>query len=176
MQFLKIIGLCVLAAVLFGIIHDQITTRICLEYFTVFHPPILHGTHSPTLLAFGWGVIATWWVGALLGIPLAIIARAGTRPKLSVRELVPMIRTLLLVMAACAALAGIAGFAWGEVPHEAAPLLPPQIHRRFVADWWAHNASYASGSVGGIVLWVLTYRRRRSATFVRGGLKPVSQD
>jgi hypothetical protein len=161
MQSLEIIGLCVVAAVVYGIVQDQITTRICLEYFTVFHPPILNSTHSPTLLAFGWGIIATWWVGVLLGIPLAIAARAGTRPKLAARDLLPLIRSLLLVMAVCAVLAGIAGFAWGTVPHEVAQLLPPQVHRRFVADWWAHNASYASGFVGGVVLWVLAYRMRR---------------
>jgi len=50
--------LCVLAAVVYGIVHDQSASHVCIEYFTVFHPPVLR-TRSPTLLAFGWGVIAT---------------------------------------------------------------------------------------------------------------------
>jgi H+/Cl- antiporter ClcA len=33
-------------------------------------------------------------------------------------------------------------------------------YARFVAAWLAHVASYASGILGGIVLAVLTYRRR----------------
>jgi hypothetical protein len=163
MQSGKIVGMCILAAVIYGIAHDQITARICVEYFTIFHPPILHNTHSPTALAFGWGIIATWWVGALLGIPLAIAARAGARPQLSPRDLLPMIGALLLIMAACAAGAGLAGFLWGRVPQFMLEVLAPEIRRRFAADWWAHIASYASGSVGGVVLWVVAYRRRSQA-------------
>jgi hypothetical protein len=160
MQFLKIIGLCVLAAVGYGIVHDQITARICVEYFTVFHPPILGGTQSPTLLAFGWGVIATWWVGVLLGVPLAVVARVGTRPQLNASDVLPMIRMLLLVMAVCAFFAAIVGYVWGTLPENMAELLPAERYRRFVADWWAHNASYASGFLGGIVIWILAYRKR----------------
>jgi hypothetical protein len=58
MESFKIVLGCVLAAVLYGIVHDQFTARICLEYFTVFHPPVFQ-TQSPTLLGFEWGVIAT---------------------------------------------------------------------------------------------------------------------
>jgi hypothetical protein len=41
-----------------------------------FHPPVF-ATQSPTLLAFRWGVIATWWVGLFPGLFLALAARAG---------------------------------------------------------------------------------------------------
>ena len=61
-QSLKIILLCMASAVIYGICHDQVTTRVCVEYFTVGHAPIFH-TESPTLLAFAWGTTATWWVG-----------------------------------------------------------------------------------------------------------------
>jgi hypothetical protein len=37
MEALKIAFTCVIAAVIYGIVHDQFTARICLEYFTVFH-------------------------------------------------------------------------------------------------------------------------------------------
>jgi hypothetical protein len=50
---LKIILLCVAAAIAFGVAHDQITARVCLKYFTVFHAPVF-ATQSPTVLAFGW--------------------------------------------------------------------------------------------------------------------------
>jgi hypothetical protein len=32
----KIAITCIAAAILYGIIHDQITARICVEYFTMF--------------------------------------------------------------------------------------------------------------------------------------------
>lgn len=160
----KIILLCVVAAVVYGILHDQITARICLEYFTVFHPPVFP-TQSPTLLAFGWGVIATWWLGLFLGLLLTLAARAGSRPKLSAATLVQPIGCLLIVMACSALIAGVSGFllatyGLAREPEWMALALGPSIYPRFMADWFAHNASYASGIFGGIILCVLQYRRR----------------
>lgn len=73
MQFLLIVILCIGSAVCYGIAHDQITARVCVEYFTIGHPPVFD-TNSPTLPGLGWGVLATWWVGAISGIPLAVAA------------------------------------------------------------------------------------------------------
>lgn len=164
MESLKIILICIIAAVLYGVIHDQITARICVEYFTVFHPPVF-ATQSPTLLGFGWGIIATWWVGAFLGILLALFARAGPRPKLSVGTLINPIGKLLLVMAGSAILSGLTGYILARhgviaSPDWVASRLRPDAYARFMADWWAHNASYAVGFLGGIVLCVRQYRRR----------------
>src|SRR5436190_782619 len=66
MQFLGIIAMCTGAAIVYGVVHDQVTARVCVEYFTIGHPPVF-GTDDPTLLGLGWGVIATWWVGAVGG-------------------------------------------------------------------------------------------------------------
>jgi hypothetical protein len=66
----KIFLACILAAVLYGIVHDMFTAHLCVEYFSVFHPPVFN-TDSPTLLALGWGVIATWWAGGIIGAPCA---------------------------------------------------------------------------------------------------------
>ena len=62
-----------------------------------------------------------------------------------------------------AACAGLAGFFWGRVPQFMLQVLAPEIRRRFAADWWAHIASYASGFVGGVALWVVAYRKRSRA-------------
>src|SRR5438552_9368693 len=109
MESLKIILLCILAAVVFGILHDQVTARVCVEYFTIGHPPVFH-TDSPTLLALGWGVIATWWVGLPLGILLASSARVGTWPRISARQLISPMLILLVIMGVCAAFFGWRGF------------------------------------------------------------------
>jgi hypothetical protein len=164
LESLKIIAVCILAAILYGIVFDQFTTRICLEYFTVFHPPIFP-TRSPTLLAFGWGIIATWWVGAFLGVLLAIAARAGSRPKLTAASLLPLIGEFLLIVYVCALVAGITGFVLARKDLAFAPSwiesrLSLSSQHRFVADFWAHCMSYASGFVGGIFLCLRAYRRR----------------
>lgn len=164
MESLKIVLISIAAAALYGIIHDQFTVRICVEYFTVFHPPVF-ATQSPTLLALGWGIIATWWVGAFLGILLAVAARAGSRPKLSAVTLISPIGKLLLVMGGSALVSGLAGYILARngaisPPEWVSFSLRPSVHARFMADWWAHNASYAIGFLGGIVLCVGQYKRR----------------
>ena len=164
MQFLAIVALSIAAAVGYGIVHDQITVRICLEYFTIGHPDIF-GTTSPTLLALGWGVVATWWVGLFLGLGLATASRAGDRPVVDARTLVRPIGILLVVMAAAAILSGAvaAGFtARGEVPLPGSlgSLVPLNAQRGFFIDLAAHSASYMVGGVGGLVLIYWVWRRR----------------
>jgi membrane associated rhomboid family serine protease len=160
-EFLKIVLSCILAAIIYGIAHDLITARICLEYFTVFHPPVF-ATQSPTLLAIGWGTIATWWAGAMVGLLLACAARIGPRSKIDVRALLPYILWLMCVMAASAALFGVIGYFRGVMPSFYADMIPTGEHRRFLADWWAHMASYDSGFVGGLALSILLVFKRLS--------------
>src|SRR5438094_10668775 len=99
MEFLKIVGLGILAAVSYGIIHDQITARVCVEYFTIGHPPLIPST-SPTLLALASGVVATWPLGLPVGFSLASAARLGHRPKPLPVHLAPLILPLLPTMPA----------------------------------------------------------------------------
>jgi hypothetical protein len=167
MQFAKIVLCTVLGAIVYGIVHDQITVRICLEYFTIGHPPVF-GTVSPTFLALGWGVIATWWVGLPLGCALAIAARAGSNPKRDARSLMRPMGLLFLAMALCALAAGLAGavLSWrGSIslwePFYSA--IPRSKHIRFLADAWAHSASYITGILGGCLLVRWTWRSRRAA-------------
>ena len=164
MQTFGIVALCIVSAVIYGILHDQITARICVEYFTIGHPPVFP-TESPTLLGIGWGVIATWWVGLLLGVPLAIAARAGSRPRRNVPSLTRPIICLLIVMATCAALAGLLGYALGRsglvyLLEPLASRVPRHRHDRFLADAWAHSVSYLVGFLGGIVVIVRVWRSR----------------
>ena len=166
MRFLAIVALCVLAAVTYGILHDQITARVCVEYFTVGHPPVFD-TDDPTLLGLGWGVIATWWVGVLLGVPLAAAARFGPRPKRAVRSLVHPITRLMVMCAGCAAIAGLVGWLMERnglgavIVYEFDARLPREKHAAFAAAAGAHSASYAVGFVGGIVVIVRVWWSRR---------------
>jgi hypothetical protein len=158
MQFVGIVLLCIGAAVVYGILHDQITARVCVEYFTIGHPDLFH-TNDPTLLGIGWGIIATWWVGLLLGIPLAIVARAGPRTKRSALSLLPEVTCLLVIMAGCALAAGALGWVLASadvvILHGwMAQFVPIQQRIPFIADAWTHSASYLAGFGGGIAIIV----------------------
>ena len=166
MEFLKIMAFSVLAAIGYGILHDQVTAHICVEYFSVAHPPVFHTT-SPFLLALGWGIVATWWVGLPLGLLAAGAARIGRRNRLCFAQVRPMILRLLIAMAACALVAG--GLGAGLAVSGNRPLLdgwsqiiPPEKWTAFSADQWAHLASYASGVTGGLaVTGCILWRRLR---------------
>ena len=156
MEVLKIILLSIGSAIFFGIIHDQMTARVCVEYFTIGHPPVFN-TDSPTLLAFGWGIIATWWVGLILGVPMASAARLGAYPKMKARALIRPIAILLCCMGCICLVAGISGYlaasagvVWLLEPMNS--LISPERHVVFIADLWSHLAAYGSGFVGGLIL------------------------
>ena len=168
MQFALTILLCIASAICYGIVHDQITARICVEYFTISHPPVFH-TESPTLLAFGWGVIATWWVGLFLGVPLACVARLGSRQKVDAKTLIKPIWVLLGIMACGALIAGLLGFLLASngsvyLVEPMATHIPKAKQIAFLVDLWAHSASYLFGFVGGIVVITLTWLKRSRIT------------
>jgi hypothetical protein len=167
------------SAVVYGILHDQITARLCVEYFTIGHPPVF-GTDDPTLLGIGWGILATWWGGLLLGIPMALAARAGRLPKRNAASLVRPIGILLAVMACSAAVAGLAG--WFLSSHGTvflvgylAKAVPQEKHVLFLTDAWAHSASYVVGFVGGAMLVVSVWRSRRRHLLESKVTRPMDQ-
>jgi hypothetical protein len=169
MESVKIVLFCIASAIVYGILHDQVTARVCVEYFTIGHPPIF-GTDSPTLLALGWGTIATWWAGLIVGLGLAAASRLGPWPKYRVSDLVRPTVKLLGMMAGCSLIAGVAGYisatmGWVWLVGWLQRAVPESAHSAFLADLWAHQAAYAVGFVGGIVLCRVVYLRRRLMAF-----------
>jgi hypothetical protein len=164
MESLKIILLAIVAGIVYGVVHDQVTARVCLEYFSVVHPRIID-SQSPTALAFAWGVVATWWAGAFLGVLLAVAARGGSRKPIPAAELIRPIVQLLLVMACFAIVAGGVGYFLAKKTFLSPPVwmvavLPASRYPAFMADLWAHSASYASAFLGGLALCAAIYRGR----------------
>jgi hypothetical protein len=159
MEFLKIVLGCIAAAILYGIVHDQVTVRVCAEYFTVFHPKIIE-SDNVTLIALSWGVVATWWMGVGIGFALGLSARWGSWPRRTWVQLMPSVMLLLGVMAFCAVACGVYGYLGGGLPIGIAEQLPAALYRRFAADWYAHMASYATGFFGGLGLCTLTLVQR----------------
>lgn len=169
MAFIKIVALCIAAAMIYGLIHDQITARLCIEYFTVAHPPVVI-SDSPTVQGLVWGVLATWWVGFMLGVPLAIVSLTGDYPPWTAKRLVRPVGILLIAMGVCAASAGLAGFLLASsgrisISPGWADAIAPEQHVKFVAVAWTHNASYLSGFIGGFVLIFHVWKSRCGDAF-----------
>jgi hypothetical protein len=165
-ETIRIVAFSTGAAIAYGILHDQVTAHLCVEYFTIAHPPIF-GTESPFLLALGWGIVATWWVGLLLGVGLAAAARAGAWPKFGLVEVQSPVVKLMIASAIVAFLSGLLGaylVASGRapVPGDWGAIIAPDKHVAFSADAWAHAASYACGAIGGLFLMARTLQLRRS--------------
>ena len=167
MEAAKIVLLSMASAITYGIIHDQVTARICVEYFTIGHPPIF-GTEDPTLLGLGWGILATWWVGLFLGLPLAVVARCGSRPKRTAKFLVRPIAGLMAFAACGAFIAGAVGWLLASrglicLGEPFASEVPSDRHVAFLIDAFAHTASYGCGFLGGLVVLALVWHGRRPA-------------
>lgn len=101
----------------------------------------------------------------MLGIPLAIAARAASRPKLAPKSLIRPIRNLMAVMAVCALSAGITGWLLARADMirlfgDIAEAVTADRHIPILADLWTHNASYIVGFIGGIVVIAKVWRSR----------------
>lgn len=86
MEAFKIWLVAIAIVVAYGVAHDLVTTRVSLEYFTVAKDNAVD-TRSPALLALAWGIGATWYIGVFFGALVALAARAGSRPKLALADL-----------------------------------------------------------------------------------------
>ncbi len=181
----KIAVASVAAACLYGIINDQITARICPEYFTKgFHRAMvqrmsegwlkstLSTTKSPTILGLVWGTIATWWMGAALSVPITLAARVpfGKTPKLTMKDLIKPTAYAFGCMGITALAAGIIGYNkactdpnFRNLFRHAANGVSEEALPSFIADACAHRSGYASGIVAGLALcgWIVHERYAR---------------
>lgn len=151
----------------YAVAQDQVSARLCPEYFTVFHNPI-PGVTDPTLLGVAWGFLGAWWGGAALGYAAGIAATAGTHPPLPVRELV---RPMLVLVAGVGFVTGVCGLtAYRHAEFFAIRLdpffdsVPPDRQRWLFVVACYHLAAYATAAVGSVVLcvWVGRERARRA--------------
>jgi len=169
MRPVRIVIVCVIVAVVYGVIHDEITAHICVEYFTVAHPH-LFPTQSPTILGIAWGITGTWWLGLLLGLVLARVATVDAgAPKLNARFLASRIALIVGITAFSALVSGVAVYYLAMNSHLVLPdpNVSPEKHNAFYAVWAAHLASYfAAISTSLLVVlnvWSMRMRPRGEA-------------
>ena len=151
-----------LIAAVYGILHDQITYSIGPEYFTRFKFRQFHYAD------FGWGnrafvatigVLATWWVGMVIGW---FIARRLI-PNQPRNDAYRQIALAFAIVFLTAILCGLIGYLYGIWlgPDADYRRWTAMLDRLFVADRWAfirvgyiHNASYLGGLLGLILALV----------------------
>jgi hypothetical protein len=166
-ELIKIILLVILTAACYGILHDQITARVCKEYFTVDHPdlgwPVIFHNPHPTILAFAWGIVATVPLATVLGIILALAAQVGSWPRISAGMLFIPLMAIFLIMGLLAFGAGLTRYHTAEMQYQEFGYVNPAEE----ADFAAHLMSYVAGTLGAIVLMfgmlgIRFLRRRKS--------------
>jgi hypothetical protein len=151
----------------YAILQDQVSARLCPEYFTIFHQPI-PGLTDPTLLGIAWGFLGSWWGGALMGYSAGLTATVGEKPPLPFRTI---FRGMLLIMGAVAIMAILVGVSTarhvqllGVTIDEQAMLGVPIDNQRnafIVANY--HMVAYATAIVGSVILCLGLARQRNAS-------------
>ncbi|AWM38383.1 hypothetical protein GobsT_34830 [Gemmata obscuriglobus] len=170
------------AIVGYAVLQDQVSARLCPEYFTVLHRPI-PGVTDPTLLGVCWGFLGGWWGGALLGYAAGLTATIGPRPKLAPWEILKPLALLIGGVAVVTALTGLSVWRHSEMlgvvlDPGMAEAVPPKRHRALFTVACYHFVAYASSAVGSVVLcvWVASERRTRARQEKETGLPDLPDD
>lgn len=163
----RVIPVCIVAMIFYGVLQDQVSVRLSREYFTVAHPPI-EGLEDPTVLGLAWGFLGSWWGGMLLGIALGAAATWGKKPPLTLRELLPGIVCLMLVIFAATLLTGMSAYQNGRIlgvhlGDDWAQIITKENQLLLFVVGCAHFATYVSSILGSVVLcfWAVHLRTRK---------------
>jgi len=162
----------VAAALGYGVINDELTSRISWEYFYYGKelsrslgpatPPDLHAMHWEAAKV---GMKATWTAGLIFGVMLLLSnnPRRG-RPQLRYRALLAWLPRILLTAAGCGAVFGVIGYFGGLTRFsEDFPLM---VHddlwrpRRFMCVYGIHLGGYIGGFAGASWAAASIWRRR----------------
>ena len=154
----------------FGVLMDQVSARLCPEYFTVLHNPI-PGLTDPTLVGLVWGVLGAAGGGVALGYGAGLAATVGARPRLTTRELVLPTTVTVVGVAAAVTMSGV------SVWHNAHGLgvrfdpaygvaIPAERHGAALTVGCYHMVAYFAAVAGSVALcvWIGRERARRALT------------
>jgi hypothetical protein len=164
----------VCVALLYGVVNDQITSRISWEYFYYGKDlaPILGDRTPPDQAklsreAAKVGLKATWTVGLLVGVAILLANNPKPgRPQLSYGKLLKRMPMIVFSTFICAALLGAVGSVGGfaSLSEDFRDMVHRDLFRpyRFMAVYGIHVGGYVGGFVG--MLWaIVSIRRERRA-------------
>jgi hypothetical protein len=161
---LPLLLVAVLAAALYGALHNQISYTVANEYFTKFKFVQFGLTTAglPDRAAAGLvGVFASWWMGIPLGI---ILTGVGFIQRTYKRMFLVTLQSFLVVVVV-ALVVGLVGLLYGFIQTQSFELaeyvgwyIPENLEqpRRFLCAGYMHNSSYL-GAVVALPL-AITYQ------------------
>jgi hypothetical protein len=167
--------LCVAVAIAYGIVNDQITSRISWEYFYYGKDlaPILGPKIPPDMSAVHWqavriGAEATWSAGLIVGVAMLLANNPRKDwPRLSFRKLAGFLPSFVAIAAGCGILLGALGskgwLNWMDPDFD--DLFRNDLWRpeRFMAVFGVHLGGYIGGTVGIVYnVWRIVRLRRSS--------------
>lgn len=165
----------ILFAVLFGVVFDQFSVRNSPAYFTIGHPSTPRWLIDPypdlTRLGLYWGIVATWWMGAALGLIhglfLVLFDRKVSRSGLLLRHVYLVCFMGLLVLAAWQFgpdLAGAAGLRAQElIPAAMLTQLEDWQIAPFFQNALMHYVAYGGAGLAAIFLLGYAFAHGRFA-------------
>ncbi|MDI1255552.1 MAG: hypothetical protein PSV16_05580 [Flavobacterium sp.] len=153
--FFLTILISILVAAIYGAIHDQITYSIAPEYFTVFKFDQFGfmdwGFNNPRLTVALIGILATWWMGLLIGVFQALVGLTHKDYKQMFRYVMHSIFITLGVTA----LFGLIGFIAGKIDTTDYTTCCGQYiikdGKSFMIVGSIHNYGYLGGEIGALV-------------------------
>jgi hypothetical protein len=161
--FAGTILVAIIIAGLYGVLHDQVTYSISAEYFTKFKyrqfriDPAVYGGHRQAVAMIGF--LATWWMGYIIGIPLALTGLIF-RDNITMRSAI--IKAIGIVFFTVI-LFGIAGYFYGKyhlIKTGVNWWMPDDLVNKndFIIVGSIHNFSYLGGITGlvfGIIYMIV---------------------
>ncbi len=170
LAFIAFLFLSVLAAGIFGALHDQISYTVSSEYFTKFKFPqfnLLDADIPERVRAAQVGFFASWSMGITVGLLTGV---AGFIHPHAAQMRKALLLSLAL-MAGITLLCALAGLAVGFFSTTVLDLsrytgtgwfIPEGLEqpRRFVCAGYMHNAAYLGGVVAVPFAWMFHFRYR----------------
>jgi membrane associated rhomboid family serine protease len=165
--------ICVATAIVYGVVNDQVTSRISWEYFyygkeleKVLGPQVPPDSLALSREAAKIGAMATWSVGLILGVAILIANNPRRdRAQLSFRELLKLLLPVIGITITFAVAFGFLGWFGGLnwISEDFRDMWRADIFRprHFSAAYGAHLGGYLGGLLAGAIAVARVIRMRR---------------
>jgi hypothetical protein len=170
-NFIAFLVAAVVAAGVFGVLHDQISYTVSSEYFTRFkflQFRLLDAEVPERVRAAEVGFLASWWMGIPLGFLTGVagfIHPGASQMRKALLLSLPLIVGFTLAFA-------LAGLAYGffqtatlDLSHYADWFVPRGLEhpRNFICVGYMHNSAYLGGVAAIPVAWIFHFIYRGRA-------------